>query len=136
MTLAKPTSSPASFDISVADATEQPRIALESKLSNLATQATDSTLNLWVQYQPLVLEKTQAVWQLLRNTQPIQLLLAAALAVLTIALVTLTTTFSGLIIFGLKITALVLSTVAVGQWVVRGLSWADEKLPSAVDTNK
>lgn len=136
MTLAKPTSSPASLDISVADATEQHRLALESRLSNLATQTVDSALNLWVQYQPLVLEKTQAVWQLLRNTQPIQLLLAAALAVLTIALITLITTFNGLIIFGLKITALIFSIVAVGQWVMRGLSWADEKLPSAVDTNK
>ncbi|MEM1254543.1 MAG: hypothetical protein AAGI69_19085 [Cyanobacteria bacterium P01_H01_bin.21] len=131
MTLAKPTSGPMS--LGVATATDQ-RIALESRLKNLATQVLNVALQLRAQYQPTVASKTQSVWQLLRHTQPVQLLLAAALAVLTIALVTLITTFSGLIIFGLKLTALVLAAVAVGQWVVRGFSWADEKLPSVTDT--
>jgi Flp pilus assembly protein TadB len=134
MTLAKSTSTnTTNLDIATADATKQYRIALESKLSNLATQVTSSTLTLWSQYRPVTAGKTQAVWQLLRSTQPVQLLLAAALAVLAIALITLVTTFNGLIILLLEMAALVLATVAVWQWIARGLSWADEQLPSVVE---
>lgn len=134
MTLAKPTSTrTTSLDIPV-DSTEQHRIALTNKLSNLATQATSTALDLWAQYQPVTTDKTQAVWQLLRRTQPVQLLLTAALAVLAIALVTLVSTFNTLIVLVLKLAALLLAAVAVWQWIARGLSWADNKLPSTVDT--
>ena len=132
MTLAKPTDTN-SFGLSTAEAVEKRRVALETRLTNLATQTVDSVLNLWSHYQPVTTGKTQAVWQLLRNTQPVQLLLAAAVAVLAIALVTLVTVFNGLLILGLKMVALVLATVAVGQWIVRGLTWADQKLPSDVE---
>ncbi|MBT9317265.1 hypothetical protein [Leptothoe spongobia] len=134
MTLAKPTSThTTSLDLPTADTIDQHRIALESRLNNLATQATDSALNLWSEYQPVTNGKTQAVWQLLRSTQPVQLLLTAALAVLAIALVTLVTTFNGLIILFLKLATLVLAAVAVWQWIARGLHWADEQLPSVVE---
>ncbi|MEM9485632.1 MAG: hypothetical protein AAGA83_18300 [Cyanobacteria bacterium P01_F01_bin.116] len=130
MTLAKPTSTDSQrFGISTASV-DQPRIALETRLTNLATQAMDGALHLWSHYQPVTTVKTQAVWQLLRSTQPVQLLLAAALAVLAIALVTLIAVFNGLIILLLKLAALGLATVAVGQWIIRGFSWADDKLPS------
>lgn len=132
MTLAKPASN-SSLDIPTTDTPNQHRIALENKLGELSTQATDNALHLWAQYQPAAMDKTQAVWQLLRNTQPVQLLLTAALAVLAVALVTLISTFNGLIILFLKLTALVLAAVAVGQWIVRGLGWADKKLPSAAE---
>ena len=85
MTLAKPVSN-GDINLSTADVPNQQRIALENKLGELSTQATDSALHLWARYQPATKDKTQAVWQLLRNTQPIQLLLTAALAVLAIAL--------------------------------------------------
>ena len=140
MTLAKSASSNATIGTSVTDAAEQNAIALEHKLSNLAAQTMDKTVNnaftLWAQWKPVATDKTQAIWQLLRNTQPVQLLLAAALAVLTIGLVTLVTTFGGLIILFLKLAALGLSAVAVGQWVVRGFNWVDEKLPSVQKTSK
>ncbi len=141
MTLAKSAvSSTASLGISATDTAEQNAITLEHKLSNLATQTMDKTmdnaLTLWAKCQPVATDKTQAIWQLLRYTQPVQLLLTAALAVLAIGLVTLVTTFGGLIILSLKLAALGLSAVAVGQWVVRGLSWADEKLPSVQETNE
>lgn len=135
MTLAKPTS-PNTPRLSTSDALDQRRIVLGQRLNNLATQAINSALNLWGQYQPVTTDKTQAVWQLLRSTQPIQLLLTAALAVLAIALVTLISTFNGLIILALKLATLVLAAVAVWQWIVRGLNWADEKLPSAIDSNE
>lgn len=134
MTLAKPTSTkPGSFDIPTADTVVQPPMALENRLTHLATHATDSATKVWSHYQPVTTVKTQAIWQLLRSTQPVQLLLAAALAVLAIALVTLIAVFSGMIILCLKMAALVLAAVAVGQWVVRGVNWADDKLPSAAE---
>ena len=137
MTLAKSTSNDAaSFGISSPDAIAQRRTILEKKISNLATQATNNALSLWAQYQPVTADKAQAVWQLLRRTQPVQLLLSAALAVLAIALVTLVTTFSGVIVLFLKLAALVLAAVAVWQWIARGLSWADEKLPSSADISE
>ena len=124
MTLAKPGNN---FDLSTAT---QYRTILKNKLGPLATRTMDGTLGLWRRYQPITYEKLLAVWQLLRHTQPVQLLLSAALAILAIALVTLVNTFNGVIILGLKMTALTLATVAVGQWVVRGLNWANQKLPS------
>ncbi|MEL6231530.1 MAG: hypothetical protein AAFR24_16610 [Cyanobacteria bacterium J06627_3] len=137
MTLAKPTSTnTGSFDIPATNVLDQRRIVLGQRLNNLATQAINSALNLWGQYQPVTTDKTQAVWQLLRSTQPVQLLLTAALAVLAIALVTLISTFNGLIILTLKLATLVLAAVAVWQWIVRGLNWADEKLPTVIDTNE
>ena len=120
MTLAKSASGSVSLDVSTADAAEQQPLALERRLSNLATQTMDNAMHLWARYQPVTTDKTQAVWQLLRHTQPVQLLLTAALAVLAIALVTLVTTFNGLIILFLKMTALVLAAVAVWQWIARG----------------
>lgn len=137
MTLAKPTSTDATnFNVVAADAVDEHRIALENRLSNLATQATNSALNLWTEYRPVTNGKSQAVWQLLRTTQPVQLLLAAALAVLAIALVTLVSVFNGLIILSLKMMALVLAAVAVWQWIARGLVWADEKLPTVDDSQQ
>lgn len=140
MTLAKSASSTANLGVSATDTAEQNAIALKHRLGNLATQTVDKTMDntlvLWAKCQPAATDKTQAVWQLLRNTQPVQLLLTAAIAVLAIGLVTLMTTFGGLIILFLKLAALGLSAVAVGQWVVRGLSWANEKLPSAQETNQ
>lgn len=112
-----------------ADADNQPLMTLDPRLSNLSAQATDKALHLWSQYQPVATDKTQATWQLLRKTQPVQLLLAAALAVLSIALVTLVSAFGGLLVLLLKMTALTLAAVAVGQWVFRGLIWADGQLP-------
>lgn len=137
MTLAKPTSTDAAnFNVVAADAVDEHRIALENRLSNLATQVTNGALNLWAEYRPVTNGKTQAVWQLLHTTQPVQLLLAAALAVLAIALVTLVSTFNALIIVCLKMAALVLAAVAVWQWIARGLVWADEKLPTVDDTQQ
>ncbi|ESA32541.1 hypothetical protein N836_24810 [Leptolyngbya sp. Heron Island J] len=124
-----------SLNVSATEAAETKGIALEQRVNHLATQTMDQALTLWTQYQPVATDKTQAIWQLLRNTQPVHLLLAAALAVLSIGLVTLVNTFGGLIILLLKLTALGLSAIAVGQWVVRGFNWADEKLPSAKETN-
>lgn len=133
MTIAKSPTSTETATIATADAVNEHRIALESKLSNLASYATHGALRLWHQYRPVTNDKTQAVWQLLRTTQPVHLLLAAALAVLAIALITLVTVFNGLIILLLKIAALGLAAVAVGQWVVRGFDWADGQLPSTLD---
>lgn len=130
MTLAKSVSThPTSLSTPTADTDTQQRLTLDPRLSQLSAQATDKALHLWSQYQPVATDKTQATWQLLRKTQPVQLLLAAALAVLSIALVSLVTAFSGLIVLLLKMTALTLAAVAVGQWVSRGLTWADEQLP-------
>ena len=137
MTLAKSTpNNTTSFGISSPDEIAQRRTILEKKLSNLATQATNNALSLWAQYQPVTADKTQAVWQLLRRTQPVQLLLSAALAVLAIALVTLITAFNGVIVLFLKLAALVLAAVAVWQWIARGLSWADDRLPSSADISE
>ncbi|MEA5466232.1 hypothetical protein [Leptothoe sp. PORK10 BA2] len=142
MTLAKPTSTNTpGFELSTtSDGVEQSPMALKTQLGNLATQATHRTLNLWADlwaaYRPVTRDKTQAVWLLLQSTQPVHLLLTAALAVLAIALVTLVATFNGLIVLFLKMAALVLAAVAVGQWVSRGLSWADEKLPSPMDPSE
>ncbi len=144
MTLAKPsTTNTAHFDLSPSDGVDPHPMALDAglgtggldaKLGDLVTQATHGAINrwsdLWSEYRPVTTDKTQAVWQLLQSTQPVQLLLTAALAVLAIALVTLVATFSGMIVLGLKMAALVLAAVAVGQWIARGLSWADQKLPS------
>ena len=137
MTLAKPTDTNSfdSFGISTTETVQQPPFALDTRLVDLATQVSNSVLSLWAQWQPTTTHKTHAVWQLLRHTQPVQLLLTAALAVLAIALITLITTFNGLLILFLKLAALTLATVAVGQWIVRGLHWADEKLP-ATDGNE
>lgn len=131
MTLAKSTSTE-TLSINArndANATDQQRITLD-KLRYFANQSMDYTLSLWSNYEPLILDKTQATWQLLRHTQPVQLLLAAALAVLSIALVLLVNTFSGLIILFLKVAALTLAAIAVGQWISLGVRWADDKLPS------
>ncbi|MEM7064941.1 MAG: hypothetical protein AAF572_17500 [Cyanobacteria bacterium P01_B01_bin.77] len=129
MTLAKSASTHhISLGTPVANADEQKLITLDPRLINLSTQATDKALHLWSKFQPVATDKTQATWQLLRKTQPVQLLLAAALAVLSIALVTLVTTFGGVLVLLLKMTALTLAAVAVGQWVSRGLTWADDQL--------
>lgn len=130
MTLAKSASTHhISLGTPTTDADDQKLITLDPRLSKLSTQATDKALRLWSQYQPVATDKTQATWQLLRKTQPVQLLLAAALAVLAIALVMLVTAFGGLLVLLLKLTALTLAAVAVGQWVSRGLTWADDQLP-------
>ena len=117
------------------NASDQQRITLH-RVHRLANQSIDYMLNLWNSYQPVITDKAQATWRLLHNTQPVQLLLVAALAVLSIALVNLVTTFSGLIILLLKVAALTLAAVAVGQWLSLGLSWADGKLPSAPPKEK
>lgn len=131
MTLAKSASTHRiSLGAPAADTDDQQHLTLDPRLSNLSAQATDQALQLWSQYQPVATDKTQATWQLLRKTQPVQLLLAAALAVLSIALVTLVTAFGGVLVLLLKMTALTLATVAVGQWVSRGLTWADDQLPA------
>ena len=143
MTLAKPPSNHTG-SLPTAEAVDRHPLALDSssdsnvdnrfnyklndRLPHLASQVTDTALTLWTRYRPGLTDKSQAVWQLLRSTQPVQLLLAAALAVLAIALITLITAFNGLIILSLKLTALMLATVAVGQWVVRGANWANKKL--------
>lgn len=134
MTLAKPTSTNATdFSVATSEVVDQHRLALESRLGNLATQATNGVLGVWAEYRPVATDKTQAFWRLLRSTQPVQLLLSAALAVLAIALVTLVTTFNGLIILFLKMAALVLAAVAIWQWVARGFHWADQQLPSVTE---
>lgn len=134
MTLAKPTPTDAtSFGISTSDTVEPHSIDLENRLTNLTTQATDNVLKLWSHYRPMTTGKTQAVWHLLRSTDPVQLLLAAAVAVLAIALVTLVAVFNGLLILLLKLAALGLAAIAVGQWVVRGVNWADDRLPTTIE---